>query len=133
MSVVVLIYRISTIFGLCYCQFIFFAYLYSKIEIMIAHKDYESNSKRIAKYIMKQARNPQSEQFEGMIDFGVVIVHVSEKLIGDFIAVGKAKYQKEINKHLKGCSVKYDSYSYAHRCIRFNIEFDDVDPEMEDW
>lgn len=100
---------------------------------MIAHKEFESNCKRIAKYIMKQARNPQSEQFEGMIDFGAVIVYVSEKLIGDFNTVGKAKYEKEINKHLKGCSVKYNTHGYPNWYIKFDIEFDDVDPEMEDW
>lgn len=100
---------------------------------MIAHKDFKSNCKRIAKYIMKQSENPQSEQFQDMICFGNVIVDVSANLIDDFNAVGKAKYVKEINKNLKGCCVKYKNCGFAQRYIKFDIEFDDNDPETEDW
>lgn len=100
---------------------------------MIAHKDFESNCKRIAKYIMKQATNTRSEQFATMVDFGVVIVYVSSALIDDFNTTGKKKYEKEINNNLKGCSVKYQTHGFPNWFIKFEIEFDDVDPEVEDW
>ena len=37
---------------------------------MLAHKDFESNCKRIARYVMKQASNPASEEFSDMICLG---------------------------------------------------------------
>ncbi len=100
---------------------------------MIAHKDFTSNCKRIAKYIMKQSGDSLSEQFEDMICYGNVVIDVSANLMDDFNAVGKAKYVKEINKNLKGCSVEYSECGYPQRYIKFNIEFDDDDPETEDW
>lgn len=94
---------------------------------MVIHKEFESNCKRIAKEIMKIASDPSDEQFDDMICFGDVTVDVSKVVITDFKAVGKAKYEKEINKHLKGCRVKYKTHGYSDWFIQFDVEFDDDD------
>lgn len=104
---------------------------------MITHKDFESDCKRIAKYIMQQATNTQSEQFEDMMVFGSVVVDVSPALIKAFNAnkyKDVPRWEREINKHLKGCSVKYNTLGYhPNWYIKFDIEFDDVDAETDDW
>lgn len=107
---------------------------------MIRHTNFESDCKRIAQYIMKQAKNPSSEQFNDMVDFGQCEVIVSKGLLDAFNVdrddkKKKAnKWAKEINKHLKGCSVTYKTVGYGHGWfIIFDIEFDDVDAETEDW
>lgn len=103
---------------------------------MVTHKDFESDCKRIAKYIMQQATNPSSEQFDDMINFGSVIVDVSSTLVKAFNAnkyKDVPKWEREINKHLQGCSVRYNTLGYPNWFIKFDIEFDDVDAEVEDW
>ena len=97
---------------------------------MIAHKNFESNCKRIAKAIMKNCCDPTSDA----ILYGVTCVDVSSTLIKDFNRIGVKVYIKGINKFLKGCSVKHNTIgTYSPWFISFNIEFDDVDPETEDW
>ena len=97
---------------------------------MISHKNFESDCKRIAGYIMKLARNPLDDQFDDMILFGKVTVDVSISLI-DELKKDRKKWEREINKYLKACCIKIDSVDEYY--IRFNIEFDDVDAETEDW
>lgn len=97
---------------------------------MIAHKNFESNCKRIAKAIMKDCDDTTSDA----IFYGVTSVDVSSTLIKDFKRVGAKDYIKGINKYLKGCSVKHNTTgTYSPWFISFYIEFDDVDPETEDW
>ena len=44
------------------------------------------------------------------------------------------KFNCEINRHLKGCSVQWDTIGKDERWLLvFYIEFDDPDPEFEDW
>lgn len=107
---------------------------------MIIHRDFESNCKRIARYVMKQGGNPQSEQFDDMIDLGRISVDVSKPFFEWFNAEIRGnrkmlkKFNAEINKHLKGCSVKWYSIGeYETMYLVFDVEFDDVDPEFEDW
>lgn len=104
---------------------------------MIAHKKLESDCKRIAKEIMKIASDPSDEQFDDMICFGKVTVNVSMSLV---VELNKDKWkhhkewEKEINKNLKGCTVSIDSVGTSGEWyICFSVEFDDVDPETEDW
>ena len=93
----------------------------------------ESDCKRIAKTIMKIASDPSDDKFDDMISFGKVDVVVSGSLLKAFNTQRK-EYIKEINKNLKGCSVSYNTHGYGYgRFILFNIEFDDVDCETEDW
>lgn len=72
----------------------------------------ESDCKRIARYVTEQGGNPQSEQFDDMIDLGRISVDVSKPFFEWFNAEIKGnrkmlkKFNGEINKHLKGCSVK---------------------------
>lgn len=97
---------------------------------MIAHRNFESNCKRIAKEIQSECNNPTSDA----ICLGSTEVIVSKSLIHDFNHEGKDKYIKEINKHLKGCKVCFKTLGYGHGWfIIFDIEFDDVDAEVEDW
>ena len=99
----------------------------------INHVNLESDSKRIAKEIMAIASDPSNKQFDDMISFGKVDVVVSGSLLKAFNTQRK-EYIKEINKNLKGCSVKLDTVGYGHGFfILFKIEFDDVDCETEDW
>lgn len=85
---------------------------------MIAHKDFESDCKRIAKYIMQRTAFSKD-----------VVVVVSKTLLADFAKdcrLNKANnYLEEINKHLKGCSAKYLKHGVgAGWFITFEIEFD---------
>lgn len=97
---------------------------------MISNINFESNCKRIAKDIQKECNNPSSDA----VCLGRIDVIVSESLIDDFNNVGKDKYVKEINKHLKGCQVTYNTHGYGGGWfIVFDVEFDDVDAETEDW
>ncbi len=104
---------------------------------MIVHKDFGSDCKRIAKYIMKVAKNSLDDQFDDMILFGKITVSVSKSLM---VELNKdnckhhKQWAKEINKNLKGCSVSISSVETYDECfICFKIEFDDVDAETEDW
>ena len=107
---------------------------------MLAHRDFESNCKRIARYVMKQASNPASEEFSDMICLGRFSITVSEPFVKWFNAEIKRdkkmlrKFNGEINRHLKGCSVQWDTIGKDERWLLvFYIEFDDPDPEFEDW
>jgi len=104
---------------------------------MIAHKNFESDCKRIAKTIMKIASDPSDDKFDDMICYGKVTVNVSSSLVEE---LNKDKWkhhkewQKEINKNLDGCSVSIDSVGTSGECfICLSVEFDDVDAEFEDW
>ena len=89
---------------------------------MISNINFESNCKRIAKNIQKVCNNPSSDA----VCLGRTDVVVSESLIVDLNHVGKDKYTKEINKHLKGCQVSYYTHGYGHGWfIVFNVEFDE--------
>ncbi len=97
---------------------------------MVAHKDFESNCKRIAKQIMKDCQDPTSDA----IFLGTTSVDVSSSLIDDFNKVGAKSYIKGINKYLSGCSVTFKTIGTDDNwCLCFNVEFDDVDAEFEDW
>lgn len=80
---------------------------------MIKHIDFESDCKRIAKEIQKDANNPTSDA----ILFGKTEVIVSESLIKFFNKYRKSskvhEWEAEINKYLKGCRVKYDTLGYG--------------------
>ena len=101
---------------------------------MVAHRDFESDCKRIAKVIQEEANDPIGDA----VCFGSVCVDISRKLacyLDKLIRENKKKFnkefEKEINKHLKGCKVEWNRIE--NNCIFFTIEFDDVDPEFEDW
>ena len=104
---------------------------------MIAHKDFESDCKRIAKEIMKIVSDPSNDQFDDAICFGRLDVYISLPLVIDVNKERykyKKKWEKEINKHLKGCSITLNGVGTGRGWfISFNIEFDDVDAETEDW
>ena len=88
---------------------------------MIANVNFESNCKRIAKDIQSECDNPTSNA----VCLGSTEVIVSKSLIHDFNHVSKEKYIKEINKHLKGCKVSFNTLGYGHGWfIVFNVEFD---------
>ena len=98
---------------------------------MIKHIEFTSDCKRIAKEIMNAIIGKPSDAHMISDDKFEVIVSVS--LLKAFNSQDK-EYIKEINKYLKGCSVKLDTVGYGHGWfILFNIEFDDVDCETEDW
>ena len=97
---------------------------------MIKNISIESNCKRIAKDIMKQCKDP--EEILDIAAFGKVFVTVSDGLISDFKENKKA-YIKNINKGLKDCSISNGRVGVDKDTIVFDIEFDDVDAEMEDW
>lgn len=95
---------------------------------MIVHKDFESNCKRIAKAIRRGCTDSE------VLLMGRICLPASTKLIEDFKSVGKKKYTKEINKHLKGLRVISGKIGFFDKTLLvFDIEFDDVDPETEDW
>ena len=105
---------------------------------MVTHKNYESDCRRIAKEIKKQASDPTGDT----VLFGTAAVTVSESLVECFERIyqqDKKKFKKkldnEINKYLKGFSAKfkYASVDYGHTVYIFDVEFDDVDQEFEDW
>ena len=77
------------------------------------------------------------EQFDDMTYYGKVTINVSMSLV---VELNKDKWkhhkewEKEINKNLKGCTVSIDSVGTSGEWyICFSVEFDDVDPETEDW
>lgn len=94
---------------------------------MVIHKDFESDTKRIARVIMDEASNP----FGDWVVFGKVFVDVSSSLLDDFNRLRLDKksfkaYIDAINKHLKGCSVTFNDVG-LNEChyISFNIEFEE--------
>lgn len=96
---------------------------------MVIHKGFESDCKRIAREIQQEANNPTSDA----VCYGTTEVIVSRQLMRHF-ACHKGQWVEEINKYLKGCKVKYETNGYGHGFfIVFNIEFDEVDAETEDW
>jgi hypothetical protein len=95
---------------------------------MISHKDLESNCKRIAKAIRKGCTDSE------VLLMGRICLTASTKLLEDFKTVGKKKYIKEINKHLKGLRITSGDIGFFDKSLLvFDIEFDEVDPETEDW
>ena len=104
---------------------------------MIAHKNFESDCKRIAKTIMKIASDPSDDKFDDMICYGKVTVEVSKSVITELNKdrwKHHKEWEKEINHNLKGCSISIDTTGYCGYCyVSFSIEFDDVDAETEDW
>ena len=97
---------------------------------MIIHTSLESDCKRIAKEIMNAIIGKPSDAHTISDDKFEVIV--SGSLLKAFNSQDK-EYIEEINKNLKGCSVKLDTVGYGHGFyILFKIEFDDVDTETED-
>lgn len=92
---------------------------------MTNHIDFESDCKRIAKEIQKDANNPTSDA----ILLGKTEVIVSESLIKYFNQYRKSskvhEWEAEINKHLKGCRAKYDTLGYGRGWfLIFYIEFE---------
>lgn len=97
---------------------------------MISNVNFESNCKRIAKEIQVECNNPTSDA----VCLGSTEVIVSKSLIHDFNTTGTKNYISGINKYLKACKVTYKTHGYGHGWfIVFNVEFDDVDAEVEDW
>ena len=68
---------------------------------MVNNINFESNCKRIAKYIKSNITEPE------VVMSGNIFVWVSSTLLDDFNAVGEKAYTKEINKHLKDFRVRY--------------------------
>jgi hypothetical protein len=96
---------------------------------MIAHKDFESNCKRLAKHIVKHNIDLD------VLGSGVIVIDVSKALVDDFNA-NKKGYEKEINKHLEGKGGKILNGRTRNEegwILAFNIEYDEVDAETEDW
>lgn len=90
---------------------------------MIKHINFESDCKRIAKEIMNAIIGKPSDAH--MLSNSKFEVIVSGSLLKAFNTQQK-DYIKEINKNLKGCSVKLDTVGYGHGYfILFKIEFDD--------
>ncbi len=100
---------------------------------MIKHIEFKSDCKRIAKEIQRQANDPTSDA----VCLGSVELIVSGTLLVMFKSdKGKhiKEWVKEINKHLKACKVSYKTHGYDDYCfIIFNVEYDEVDAETEDW
>lgn len=96
---------------------------------MIVHKNFESNCNRIAKYIVKHSIDVE------VLGSGVIIIDVSKSLVDDFN--GKEKeYEKEINKYLEkkgGKILNGRARNEEGWYLAYNIEFDEVDAETEDW
>ena len=66
-----------------------------------------------------------------MTPFWVLIIAVSGFAVLGFLG---RKFNGEINRHLKGCSVQWDTKGKDERWLLvFHIELDDPDPEFEDW
>jgi len=93
---------------------------------MITNKNFESNARRLARYIVKHCNDAD------VLLTGIIVIDVSESLFSDF----KKDYEKEVNKHLdnKGVKVIYGRTSREDGCsLVFGLEYDDVDAETEDW
>ena len=96
---------------------------------MIAHRNFESNCKRIAKHIIKHSIDLD------VLGSGVIVIDVSKSLVDDF-NTNKNDYEKEINKLLENKGGKILNGRTGNEegwILAFNIEFDDVDAETEDW
>ena len=96
---------------------------------MITNKSIDSNCKRIAMYIKRQTK-VGSEEFDNIYFCGLCRVNVSENLKADIIDK-KQKYLRKINKQIKNFQVKCESID--NDGILFKLDFDDFDPEFEDW
>jgi hypothetical protein len=99
------------------------------ITNMIAHKDFESNCKRLAKHIVKHSIDID------VITSGIIVIDVSKALVDDFNTNRKG-YEKEINKHLENKGGKILNGRTRNEdgwILAFNIEYDEVDAETEDW
>jgi len=97
---------------------------------MITHKKFESNCKRLAKYIVKHSIDVE------VVTSGVINIDASKSLVDDFES-NKNGYENEINKYLEKKGGKIlkgrSNYSYNGWYLTFNIEYDEVDAETEDW
>lgn len=87
---------------------------------MITNKSIDSNSKRIAQYIISQTKLG-SEQYDNIFLCGFCVVIVSSNLKADIIN-NRHQYIKNINKQLKGFSVKFDSISSVDNEITLEIK-----------
>lgn len=96
---------------------------------MITNKSIDSNCKRIAMFLKRQTK-VGSEEFDDIYFCRLCCVNVSEKLKADFIN-NKAKYIRKINKQIKNFQVKCESMD--NDGILFKLDFEDFDPEFEDW
>lgn len=95
---------------------------------------FESNCKRIAKKILKEA----DDVYGTAIALGKVYVYCSKKMAKVFLDTTQRKrYINEINKILKdkGCSIDFDRVSIIKGYVSFLIAFDEeeIDAETEDW
>lgn len=90
---------------------------------MVTHKDFESNCKRIAKLIMKEASNPTSD----CVLFGSISIDVSLSLIENITENGTRKYEKRINDLLKCCHVTHSNVGHeeTRKYYVLDVEFDD--------
>lgn len=96
---------------------------------MIAHRNFESNCKRIAKHIVKHSIDLD------VLGSGVIVIDVSKSFVDNF-NTNKNDYEKEINKLLENKGGKISNGRTGNEegwILVFNIEFDDVDAETEDW
>lgn len=90
---------------------------------MITHRDFESNCKRIAKWILKESSDTRSEIFDLMIHSETFPLEVSKPLMADFKANNR-KYTRRINKLLSGeCTVKPYYFDTFYSEIEFEIKF----------
>ena len=86
---------------------------------MIAHKNTESNCKRIAKYITKNSIEPE------VVMSQKISVNCSAAVIDDYNLDRKA-YPKMVNKYLKGgkvidCNMWYNGNWF----LKFSLKFDE--------
>lgn len=93
---------------------------------MIAHKNFESNCKRIAKAIKKEVyNNPTSDSNL----FGSCTFDVSAKLMEDVTNVGERQYINGINKELKNIELeqidKHLGFGRSGYSITFHLQIED--------
>lgn len=95
---------------------------------MIKNIDFESNCKRLVKYINKHSSDID------VVTSGSISIKVSESLRHEFDDNSK-KYENEINKLIDWGSVSkgITTFDEFGEYLVLDVEYDDVDEEMEDW
>lgn len=88
---------------------------------MVLHKNFESNSKRLAKAIMREAfSSPTSDA----ILFGNCIVEVSSEMMRNITKKNEREYINAINEYLGGCKITKigKSFEGGMYLLTFEIE-----------
>ena len=95
---------------------------------MIKNINFESNCKRLVKYINKHCADVD------VLISGRFVIKVSETLRHEFDD-NRKKYVKEINKLIDWGSISKGIATFDEfgQYLVLDVEYDDIDEEMEDW